>query len=301
VIGLNPNDSRHTDHFHFSNLFLIANANPVVEVESGGVNVTNLIFDGHQSWNLGTYGFYWVDSSAPSVSSYALIFKNVRTEQGTDAAAQTFHIEIHSSATLQNVLFENCYLDSARPGMYMRRVERITMDHAVYPGTSKVAIDVTAISNTYLVTRNCFFNTGSTATLTNLRAIIGTPNAPSQALFANGEYGYDANSTRNLTFGGAIGETAFTLANDASVAIGTTTMLGRLTVVTTSVDNTWADFNVRGTNNVTAEIADPQGVYTITKDNAGTTNVYWDTSAYYIQNKRGTSRNYRIILLGVYN
>jgi hypothetical protein len=299
LLSENPNDLIDSDHFHFQDLFLIANANPVVEVETG-LNIGNLLFDGHQSWNRGTHGVYWVDSDAPDIDAYRIMFKNVRTEQGTDSAAYSFRIERHSSSEFQDISFENVYLDTARNGLYLRRCERTTLDRVSFPGSSGVALDITAVAATTLVTRNCLFNTGSTATLTNLVLLFGTPNSPTQALQANGEYGYDANSARNIKLNGALAGTEFTLADTAVHTLGTTTMLGVLTVVVTSADNCSAVYNIRGTNNVTGELLDPQGLFTAAAGGAASHNIYWNagTSRYELENNRGGSRSYQLFFVG---
>jgi hypothetical protein len=49
-------------------------------------------------------------------------------------------------------------------------------------------------------------------------------------------------------------------------------------------------FYCRGGANAVTEIFDPNSVFTTTKDNAGTFNVYYDSGIYIIQNKRGGTR-----------
>jgi len=51
---------------------------------------------------------------------------------------------------------------------------------------------------------------------------------------------------------------------------------------------------------VTYELLDPETLYTVTKDNAATTNIYVESGNVILQNKRGGSRNYSIILFGTY-
>ena len=57
-------------------------------------------------------------------------------------------------------------------------------------------------------------------------------------------------------------------------------------------------FTARGGGNATAEAFESGTNFSATKDTANSINFYYDTSAYYIQNKRGSSRNLSVLVLG---
>lgn len=58
------------------------------------------------------------------------------------------------------------------------------------------------------------------------------------------------------------------------------------------------DFNVLGGANTTQEVSDPTSKFSVTKDTASSTNVYWSAanSRYEIQNKSGAPQNYYLVL-----
>jgi len=53
----------------------------------------------------------------------------------------------------------------------------------------------------------------------------------------------------------------------------------------------YAEYFCQGAVNATVEILDTGGIFTTTKDTASSFNVYYESSAYHLQNKRGVSRN----------
>lgn len=178
LISANPNSTISIDHFNFNNLYLIANANPCVEVETG-VNITNVSFDGYQAWVKGTYGFYWNDTTSVAASTQ-LSFRNVRTEQGTNAAAYMFYIKHNSQ--LQGLSFENVYGGLDRNGFYLRNIIQGSFKNVEYISTTKIAMDAVGVASGFLDFRSCYFAGGSTATLTNYVAQLsmkqGTGSSP---------------------------------------------------------------------------------------------------------------------------
>ena len=73
--------------------------------------------------------------------------------------------------------------------------------------------------------------------------------------------------------------------------------LGKLTVLVVE-DQTIGEYLLRGSANAVTELTDPQPLFTPTKDNAATINIYFDTNAYFIQNKRAGARTLRVVLVG---
>jgi hypothetical protein len=170
VIAGNPNSILDIDHFHFQNLYLAANANPCVTIDDG-VNLSNVEFDGANPWVLGTYGLYWSDTTTSAISNNLRI-RGVRTEQGEDATAHSIYIS-HNFA-LQGLDVESCYLDTARKGVYLRKVSYADLTTVIYGGTLE-AFNATALAGFNLSFRNCFWQQSSTATLTDYMMYDGIP------------------------------------------------------------------------------------------------------------------------------
>lgn len=61
-----------------------------------------------------------------------------------------------------------------------------------------------------------------------------------------------------------------------------------------------AMFFLKGTTNATAELQDVDTVFSVTKDTAGSSNIYWDagTTSYTIQNKTGSAAEYHCTFIG---
>jgi len=217
VIADNPNSTIDIDHFHFENLYLGANRNPNVTIDTG-VNLTHVTFDGANPWVLGTHSFYWNDTTSTG-TSYGLTIKNLRTEQGTSATS--FSIYISHNYNLLNLNLENCQLDSARKGIYLRKVRQVTHDSVNYGSTSLVAYDaVTTDTNAQLTFRNSAFSPGSTATLTGYQQVwavaqpaSGSPIPPN----ATYQYAYADARRSHYEYGARIEHFTGTLANGANI------------------------------------------------------------------------------------
>ncbi len=102
----------------------------------------------------------------------------------------------------------------------------------------------------------------------------------------------------------ALSGEAVSVVVDGFIYLGTTVM-GQL-FLNDSVDNRTCGFQVRGSSNaVDDQVAlDPNGQCTAVKDSAASVNVYYDAAGgsgagYYIQNKRTTTRNIRVVIIGV--
>lgn len=306
VIDKNPNAADlHVDlHEIIRTQFATTISTGICVEFSDGVEFTNTRFS-TCDFALGKYGVRWNDTTS-TIASYDLLFENCRWEQGEDATG--FDVDLESTAqTLSPITFRNCVFDTAKGNVKLRQAGQVTFDNCRANGTG-TQIDITFTANTVLRVVNSFWQTGGTVTLTNSRVLFSVPNNVSMPTISDGIVGYDGNASRNITVGGAIGQTSFTVADSGTKFLGANTMLGQLQVTVLNADNCFARFNIRGTNNVTAELEDPQALFSATKDNASTTNVYYDGTGdgthgagYYLQNKRGSSRNYSINHLGVYS
>lgn len=74
---------------------------------------------------------------------------------------------------------------------------------------------------------------------------------------------------------------------------------GGIVIILDGSSGHYGMFTARAGGNATTEVAESGSNFSVTKDNAGTINFYFDTSAYYIQNKHGSSRTLSVLLLGM--
>lgn len=295
-ISPNPNSSISIDHFYFTNCYLGANNFPCVTINDG-VNLTNVVFDGYQAWVLGTYGLYWVDATTTGVSQ-SLSLLNIRTEQGTSSTAYSVYISHNSN--LQSLKMENCQLDSARNGVYLRKIERVSM-YNVLDGSTSGSHTILNVDSTVkeIDIRNCYWNTGAVASVTGQKVILSNQGPITAALPSTVLYTSVTNPNTNTA--AANNGYELTLANGATASLGSTETAGMLTIIDSEYLS--AIFNLRGTYASTLEVADPSSVYSVTAGTASSTNIYWSAgnSRYEIQNLRGAERRYKIVLSGTYS
>ena len=145
------------DHFHFDDIYLVANGYPCIKV-GDPINLTQVSFDGRQAWVGGTYGLYWNDQTA-SLASNGLALSNVRTEQGSPPSGYSVWINNRSPNQLQNVIITGMLSDPLRNGLFLRGTFWTNIQNFTYPGTG-VALDADA-TNSRLLVHNSFFQIGS--------------------------------------------------------------------------------------------------------------------------------------------
>jgi hypothetical protein len=299
VISDNPNSTIDIDHFNFQDTYFLAYKNPVVTIETG-VNLTNVAFIGSQPWVLGTYGLYWVDTTSAGGNSQNLRLENIRWEQGSDPTAYLVRIEHHQA--LQGFQIVNSSGGADRKGVKLRKVENVLFDSLLYESTTLEALNIDS-SVKRVECRNCFWQAGGTATVMGQRTILSSStNPPLGPLPPNFLYDEHTNQYKGLITDAAISGSIFTVANNADVALGDDDTLGAIITITTN-DYLSAIYELRGTQHSVAEIADAAGFYSPTAGTATSTNIYWDagTSRYRLQNKRGSSMNYKIAIFGTLN
>ncbi len=85
-----------------------------------------------------------------------------------------------------------------------------------------------------------------------------------------------------------------TLADSATLALGYDI---KLLFILDATNGNGALFMLRGGVNGVQEIFDPSAVFSGTKDTSSSFNVYYESSNYYIQNKRGASKNVTLFTL----
>lgn len=169
------------DSWTFRDCYLVGSGNvhPIIEAEDG-VSLTNVHFEGRQAWAFGSHGFYYV-SSSHEVSPYSVSIKNVRWEQGTNAAGHVVHIDAEG---MYNLILENVTAsvranaeDRDVQGFYFRNAKNVRLESCMHtavranpelsPPETLVALDVDH-SVEELVLENCFFNVGTTLSLGGL-------------------------------------------------------------------------------------------------------------------------------------
>ena len=148
---------------------MVADQNPHVTINDG-VNLSNVTFDGRQSWCNGTYGLYWSDTTSVQ-TSFMLSLENIRWEQGQSASAYRVYISRPSTGTLQNLVIRNCNGDVGCNGYYFRYCEDVLLDSVWYPGsTGRTSLNVDGTVSP-LTFHNCFWQTGSAYSMSGLTEI----------------------------------------------------------------------------------------------------------------------------------
>ncbi len=243
----------------------------------------------------GKYGIYWNATSSPG-ASYALNIENIRTEQGADATGYSIYLA-DSTNTLQTLTIRNAMLDNNRNGIYLRRCQRVVMENVFFnQGAGKTALDMTFIAGSRLILINCTKQPSSTMTLTNARCI--RRESITDVGFVE-EWIYDAGFSSGAIESDVYhGGKPFALNVDDVVPIADNTFTG-FVLVSTSEDVS-AIYCLRGTNNTTLEVADPNAFFTPTVGSANQYNIYWDagTSRYVIQSKRPVNANVSVYRIG---
>lgn len=275
------------DHFNFHNIYLgniFASAYPLIEIEDG-VILTQVSFTGYQAWVGGAGGFKWV-STTNAASSFGLTFENVRYENSNDPN-NTYFMNINQNYSLYNLSIKGGQTGVTK-GIFLRNVQYVSIEDFSYTDSSREALNVDTTVGSIL-TKNCLWQTGSTASLTGHELSNAQSNLVSGPIRETGFYAKTTASgfpyfENNATLQSSV----TTLAVDAVAKIGGAT---QTTILTVSIDGAGkrssAIYLTRGALLTVAEISDPDGDFTVTKNNAGTVNIYWDSgnSRYEIQNK----------------
>lgn len=291
------------DHFLLEHLELIGTSatRPVVELEDG------VVLSNYTMRNVaivkGKDGVLWEDTTSTGVS-YSALFENIRTEQALDSAAYSFRLG-STAQSFQSVSFRNIYLDSGRNGIRLRNAQSITLDSVVFAMSSGTALDVTFISGTVLVMKNCRF-VGGAITLTNAKraftAQLGGSNPSQRGAYEVWVYEDPADlqdpKVGAVKFDGIITSSDYTLADGDTIELSTNEFTGNVFI--DSNIGVGATIYLAGSNNVVSKRDDPYSQFSTTVGSATYTNVYWNagTSRYRLQNLTGGSRTYTITKIG---
>lgn len=173
------------DHLRATNLLLICTSpTGICVLVKDRVYLSNMTFDGYQSWNLGSYGFHFANQNGVQ-ASHNVRFENVRWEQAQSNGYQFF---INSkTAQMQGFMFVNC--GGGASSFYFRHMINPTIighTHRGMQGTYTINADGTVSD---LLIQNCFWQVGSAAYLVGLNMrwadLYSNPAVP---LPVNGSY-----------------------------------------------------------------------------------------------------------------
>ncbi len=273
------------DSWVFRDLYLGAVQNHITFAT--GLNINNVQFVGRQNWVLGKYGFFWEDTTT-TISGNTLVFENVRTEQAQDVTKGTFKI-VHNYS-LYNVVFRNCRPDLARPAYYLRKCIGVHFDSCTYESVSLVALDADATVDK-ISAANCFWQSGSTATLAGQRPGLLLPADPSGPLSPNFVFTQSSAANRQLRTGLAIfGSNDLDAAAPVSMAINVEQIIASGnaigTVFISVQENASATFTLNGTAATTTEVTDPGGIFSNSSGTATSWNVYHNGTNYVLKHTR---------------
>lgn len=265
---------------------------PVIEFEDG-TTFANLTIR-NCAIVKGQHGIYWNDTTSTG-AGFALDIEDIRTEQALSAAAYSIYLA-STAQVLQSVNIRNAHLDNGREGIYLRNVQRVTLENVTFAmGAGRIALDMTFVAGSRLVMINCFKQAGSTVTLTNARCVrreritdVGfVEEWVFHANYGSGSMAYDA----------YLGGVPFTVAAGATQAFADNTLTGVIVISTT--EDVSAVFEIRGPTNTTRELLDNAGLFSQTAGTANSVNVYWDgASNYVVQNNRAGTISVSVLKLG---
>ena len=118
-----------SDHLHMEDLYLGATPSlsdgKCIEIMPG-VDLTNFVLDGTNSFVMAKYGLYWDDTETVG-SSNNMSISNVRMEQSTSAYGYVFYLS--HNYVMQNIYLENVFTDMN--GFYFRKCNHVTLQNCV--------------------------------------------------------------------------------------------------------------------------------------------------------------------------
>lgn len=173
VIGPDPNEpSISIDHFNFHNVYLLGGTTAPLITILTGVVLTQVSFTGFQAWVGGGPGLQWIDTTSTLVSN-GLVIHNPRFEQTADAAQ--YMVDIQMNVALQGFQIRGGQ-GGDRRGFKFRKVESVLIDSFSY------TTNLEAFNADSTVRRiagiNCFWQAGSTKTVTGQRLDLASPLDP---------------------------------------------------------------------------------------------------------------------------
>lgn len=306
VVAKNPTSSIDLDHFTFKDLTLTSSSNLAANGDYAnfevltGVNWTNSKLIGSNAFVRGTDGFRWIDTTSSGASNNCRL-SGIRWEQGGNVNTK-YCIRIEHNYELQHLVVDDCYGGLDRSGLYLRKCSDVKVRDSFYIGsTGFVAMDVDATVKR-MVLDEFRTQSGATANLVGQSTVIASPKSPSGAplpYFA--VYDEAANADDGLVTDKALSGAVITVADNGTYDLGGTSMAGFLTIVSGNAEI--ARFQMNGTNHTTTELTDIANVFSISQGTVSSINVYWNagSSTYRLENKRGGSRNFKLVFDGSFS
>lgn len=193
VLSQDPNTSTiGNDHLHMANLFLRSTpgtSSKLIEVEDGTL-MTNITFDGFESWIVDKYGFYMAETSSSTVS-VNWNFSGVRCEQAVDPTGYCFYID-RTGTFLQDFDLHDSYMPTTENGVHLAGVINPTIKNVVFPSSTsaRTHLDIgTNVFDLYLennyVNANALVNFGALVLEWALPNRLTAANMPSTALYVD--------------------------------------------------------------------------------------------------------------------
>ena len=284
------------DHSHLTDLYLIATVGPAINIDTG-VNLTNVHFDGHQSWVTPTKGLYWNDTTTTGTSNNLSIY-NARLEQET--VNTDYMIEIVHNFGLRSLIINNCYGGAVSRGIRLRKCSKVTIQNHCYPNAANN--EALNVSNSVydLVLINNFFQAGTTATMTGQKLLWGvtqqTGPLPTSAIYTSTLDTFACSTITDVPLEGF----SITLDNAAKGLLVTDNFAG--TAFITSNLGASTMYAINGLNHSVGEGYDALGHYNNTEGAPAVTNIYWDAgnNRYELENNQGATYTYHVTLIGMY-
>lgn len=151
ALNENPNVYISTDHYVFRDIYLVGDSTGPC-ITSAAV-LTNINFEGRQSWVGCAGGFKAVDAPVSVVGWNNVGFNNVRTEQTTSATAFTIDIGTTTSA-LRGLWINNSQVDPGMKGIKLRGVLGATIAGVQASCSVASFLDITSSDNAIYLMNN---------------------------------------------------------------------------------------------------------------------------------------------------
>ena len=271
------------DHFCFTScIFLGVSGEYAIQIDSG-INLTNVQIE-KTAVVLAKGMLYWVDTTTTKVS-YALSIRDCRAEQEPTG---DYCIDIQHNLGLQSLKIDQFRFGTSGKGIKLRQVDNASIVDSYY--TNTVSAEALNVDSTVrnLELHNTYWQSGTTVTMTGQQLMWGQESQvgplPKSAVYKSTD---DTALDNNLVDSPISGATENSLAIDGVAEIAEILFNG-FVFVSTSL-KTSAIYNLRGNSTAVVEVSDPSSDFSVTFDNSGTVNIYWDSgnSRYSIQNKTG--------------
>lgn len=302
------------DHFNFHNMYTACRGHlesPAVLGESNfffepGVNFSNISFTGYQAWLRGRYGLYYDNSvTAAAGQSYNMNIQNVRWEGdfGFDDTGYGFYFSHGATSTVDNITIQNVRMGEIGNGYYFRKFVGVTLMNNVWSRTTGEVLNIdSTVGTEFVQIINCFWQTGSTASIASVFAPISGVIAPTtgpvykSVIYTASQSAY----RRDLIAGVPINQGAIAVAAPDPTVV--TLPLDATATVICSFTDSRGKFALIGFNESakTTTLIYNDGTWSNTQGTAASLNVYWDagSSTWKLENKVGVSRQVFMQALG---